>query len=64
MVDTSTEAVEMMLDGVTPGPWAYNVHREVGPLHTEDDQAYGMICDVVCEVNFDAALRAITEGRE
>jgi hypothetical protein len=42
------------VDGTTPGPWAYNAHREVGPLHTEDDQAFGMICNAVCEVNFDA----------
>jgi hypothetical protein len=52
--DITPEAVAKVLEGVTPGPWAYNTHREVGPLHTGDDQAYGMICDAVCEVNFDA----------
>jgi len=52
--DMTPEGVAEMLEGVTPGPWAYNTHREVGPLHTGDDQAYGMICDAVCEVNFDA----------
>jgi len=52
--DTTPEAIAALLDGVTAGPWAYNSHREVGPLHTEDDQAFGMICDPVCEVNFDA----------
>ena len=54
MTDTTTQAVTALLDGVTPGPWAYNTHREVGPMHTGDDQAWGMICDPVCEVNFSA----------
>ena len=41
-------------EGTTPGPWAYNNHREVGPMHTGDDQAWGMICAPVCDVSFDA----------
>lgn len=41
-----------VLEGVTPGPWAWNTRGFVGPASTEDDQSFGMICDEVAECTF------------
>lgn len=40
---------ESALEGVTEGPWHWNVRGFVGPASTEDDQSFGMICDEVAE---------------
>lgn len=48
---TADEAMKA-LEGVTPGPWHWNVRGFIGPASTEDDQSYGMICDEVAECTF------------
>lgn len=51
-IDTSREAIEKILEGVTPGPWDWSSRGFVGPVSTEDDQSFGMIGDVVAKCNF------------
>ena len=46
------EQANKALQGVTEGPWAWNVRGFVGPASTEDDQSFGMICDEVAECNY------------
>ena len=52
MSGTTPAAIEALLKDVTPGPWHWNVRGFVGPISTDDDQSFGMICDEVAECTF------------
>lgn len=67
--DTSTAVIEALLKDVTPGPWHWNVRGLVGPVSTDDDQSFGMICDEVAECTFsngskEANARFIAAARD
>lgn len=63
-VDTSTEAVEKLLDGVTPGPWEAGDHGRVEAyrgLSYEDQADYW---EKIADVETDADQRFITAARD
>jgi len=57
--DTATliARAQAALEGTTPGPWHWNVQGFVGPVSTDDDQSFGMICDEVAEVTFSGGCK-------
>ena len=57
MADDLVKRAREVLEGTTPGPWHWNVQGFVGPVSTDDDQSFGMICDEVAEVTFSGGCK-------